>query len=434
MIESISLRDYQIEAVKRLKNGNILCGGVGSGKSRTALAYYHKTQGGYLDPFVPMQQTSVLEPGLLTDANYAAPCDLYIITTARKRDTGEWEDELRTFYLSTDPTQNYYTNTVVIDSWNNIEKYAKVKSAFFIFDEQRVPGYGVWAKAFLKIAKSNKWILLSATPGDKWEDYMAVFIANGFYKNKTEFVNRHIVYDCRTKFPKVVRYEQKGILLRHRRDILVDMDFERETVRECKTVLVDYDTALYKSVYKQSRDEAGNPIRINPFTNEPVKNASELCQCLRRIINEDPRRIEEVRKIVFEKHRCIIFYNFNYELELLRNADWTDADGNVYDIAEWNGQRHQEIPTSEHWIYLVQYSAGSEGWNCLLTDTIIFYSLNYSYRIMEQAAGRIDRMNTPFHRLWYYYIRSAAPIDICINRAIKQKRKFNESAFASKTE
>ena len=170
----ISLRDYQLDAVNRMKNGCILCGGVGSGKSRTALAYYFFQEGGELlnnvcgDNYIPMEDP---------------PKDLYIITTARKRDTKEWEGELSPFLLSTHREVSLYSNKVIVDSWNNIGKYIAVTNAFFIFDEQRVVGSGAWVKAFLKIAKSNEWILLSATPGDTWEDYIPVFIANGFYKS-----------------------------------------------------------------------------------------------------------------------------------------------------------------------------------------------------------------------------------------------------------
>ena len=166
----IQLRDYQLDAVRRMKNGCILCGGVGSGKSRTALAYYYLCEDGEIgtDEYVPMGDP---------------PKDLYIITTARKRDTCEWEGELSPFLLSPNHEVNLYSNKVVIDSWNNIQKYAEVQNAFFIFDEQRVVGTGAWVKAFLRITKANRWILLSATPGDTWQDYIPVFIANGFYKN-----------------------------------------------------------------------------------------------------------------------------------------------------------------------------------------------------------------------------------------------------------
>ncbi len=176
----VNLYDYQLEAVKNMKNGCILCGGVGSGKSITSLVYYYSQQGGQIGAgkYIPMKK----------------PKDLYIITTARKRDTLEWEGELSPFLLSTHEEINFYKNKVVVDSWNNIGKYENVSNAFFIFDEQRVVGYGAWTKAFLKIAKSNKWILLSATPGDTWQDYIPVFIANGFYKNKSQFVRDHIVY------------------------------------------------------------------------------------------------------------------------------------------------------------------------------------------------------------------------------------------------
>ena len=213
----ISLYDYQVEAVKRMKNGCILCGGVGSGKSRTALAYYYLQEGGLLD----------------TEEYYPTgdpPKDLYIITTARKRDTLEWEGELTPFLLTTNPEIHIYQHKVVIDSWNNIKKYADVKGAFFIFDEQRVVGSGKWVKAFLQIAKTNEWILLSATPGDTWQDYIPVFIANGFYRNRTEFIQEHIIYKPHSNFPQIDRYLNTGRLIRLRNSILINMDFRRQTI------------------------------------------------------------------------------------------------------------------------------------------------------------------------------------------------------------
>lgn len=173
----VTLYDYQLDAINRMKIGCILCGGVGSGKSRTSLAFYYRLYGG---------QINTKEYARMTE-----PPDLYIITTARKRDTGEWDEELAHFYMSTDPELDIYEHSVTVDSWNNIEKYVGVKNAFVIFDEQRVVGSGKWVKSFLKIAKENEWILLSATPGDCWTDYIPVFIANGFFRNRTEFNNQH---------------------------------------------------------------------------------------------------------------------------------------------------------------------------------------------------------------------------------------------------
>ena len=400
----ISLYDYQLDAVKRMKNGCILCGGVGSGKSRTSLAYYYKEQGGRLntDTYVSMKQ----------------PRDLYIITTARKRDTLEWEGELTPFLLSTNPEANRYKNTVVVDSWNNIKKYKDVYGAFFIFDEQRVVGSGAWVKAFLRITKRNHWILLSATPGDTWSDYIPVFVANGFYKNKTEFSQRHIVYSRFTKYPKVDRYLETGRLIRLRNDILINMDFKRQTRSHHEDVYVKYDISKYKDVGR---------LRWNPYKNEPIVNAAELCYVWRKIVNTDDSRQMALLEI-FEKHpKIIVFYNFDYELDILKEI----FNETSVDVAEWNGHKHQPIPTSKSWIYLVQYTAGAEGWNCITTDTIVFYSQNYSYKVMQQSAGRIDRLNTPFTDLYYYHLKSRSGIDLAISRAISQKRKFNESGFVS---
>ena len=404
---SVKLFNYQIEAVKKMKNGCILCGGVGSGKSLVALSYYYLQNGG--------------DPSSLTGGDYIPmddpPKDLYIITTARKRDTLEWEGELSPFLLSTHPEINLYHNhKVIVDSWNNIGKYVEVTDAFFIFDEQRVIGSGAWVKSFLKITKTNDWILLSATPGDTWQDYIPVFIANGFYKNRTEFTREHIIYSHFTKFPKIDRYIGTGKLLKLRRSILIDMDFKRETIPHHEDVYVSYNIETYKDVSR---------TRWNPYKNEPIQNAGELCYVWRKIVNSDESRQVAVLEI-FENHpKVIIFYNFDYELEILKNLGY----GSGVKIAEWNGHKHERIPNSKSWVYLVQYSAGCEGWNCITTDTIIFYSQNYSYKVMVQAAGRIDRLNTPYTDLYYYHLKSRSGIDLAISKALKEKKNFNETKF-----
>ena len=405
-MSGISLYDHQADAVKRMRNGCILCGGVGSGKSRTSLAYYYKEQGGIL--------------GTKDYVRMKNPKDLYIITTAQKRDKKEWEGEFGPFLITTNPDVSLYKHKVVVDSWNNIQKYKDVKGAFFIFDEQRVVGTGEWVKSFLKIAEHNDWILLSATPGDTWEDYRPVFIANGFYKNKTEFDREHIVWNPYTKFRQVLRYYNTGRLIRLRERVLIDMDFDRKTVPHHEDVYVQYDISKYK--------DAGR-FRWNPYKNEPILNASELCYVWRRIVNSDESRQMALLEL-YEKHpKMIVFYNFDYELDILKGLYYGDS----VEIAEWNGHKHQPIPSSDRWVYLVQYTAGAEGWNCIKTDTIVFYSQNYSYKVMQQSAGRIDRLNTPYTDLYYYHLKSRSGIDLAISRALKEKKKFNETRYISKS-
>ena len=402
----MELRDYQLEAIGKMKNGCILNGGVGSGKSLTSLSYYYLQNGGSFEflsgkDYIPMPNP---------------PKDLYIITTARKRDTFEWEGEMSHFLLSTHEELNKYDNKVIVDSWNNIQKYKDVEDAFFIFDEQRVVGSGAWVKAFLKIAKQNQWILLSATPGDTWSDYIPVFIANGFYKNKTEFMREHAVFSRFSKYPKIEKYIGTGRLIRQRREILVDMKFERETVQHHYDIYVTYDNKLYKDVMKR---------RWDIWNDEPIVNASGLCYALRKIVNSHESRSTKLLEL-FETHqKMIVFYNFDYELEILKSLYF--GEGVI--VAEWNGHKHEPTPTGNQWVYLVQYTAGAEGWNCITTDTIVFYSLNYSYKIMHQSAGRIDRLNTPYKDLHYYYLKSRSGIDLAIERALNDKRKFNESSF-----
>lgn len=383
--------------------GCILNGGVGSGKSRTALYYYFQLHGGYKEgvDYVPMKN----------------PRDLYIITTARKRDELDWVKEMIPFLMNPDPELNYYKNKIVIDSWNNITKYHDVKDAFFIFDEDRVTGNGVWVTTFRAIAKRNEWIILSATPGDTYMDYLPVFLANGFFKNKSEFLREHVVYSPYIKnYPKIDRYIGTQRLDRLKNRILIDMDFSRHTVPHHEDVYVSYDIPLYKDTIRN---------RWDPFKNEPIQQAAGLCYVLRKIVNSDQSRQVALLEL-FEKHpRLIVFYNFDYERDILLNLHY----GDDVEIAEWTGHKHQPIPDSKRWVYLCQYTSACEGWNCVVTDAIVFFSQNYSYKIVAQAFGRIDRLNTPFIDLYYYHLKSRSGIDLAISKALKDKKTFNERRF-----
>ena len=396
------LYDFQMEAIKKAFNGCIFNGGVGSGKSRTGLFYYFKEQGGWIEgsDYTPMKN----------------PKDLYILTTAMKRDKKEWDGELAWYRLSTNPEENYYDNKVVVDSWNNIKKYTDVTGSFFIFDEDKVCGSGAWVKAFLKIAKNNNWIILSATSGDVWMDYWAVFVANGFYKNKTEFQREHVVYSRYTKYPQIERYLNTQRLERLRNRILIDMTFRRHTKPHHEDVYCNYNIPFYKEVFKK---------RWDPFKDEPVQQASSLCYILRRIVNSDESRQVTLLELLEDHPKSIIFYNFDYERDILLNLGY--AEGTK--IAEWSGHAHQPVPTGGKWVYLVQYTAGCEGWNTITTDTIIFFSQNYSYKVMTQAAGRIDRLNTKFIDLYYYHLKSRSGIDLAISKALKEKKQFNETRW-----
>ena len=391
------LYDYQLEALSKLRNGNILVGGVGSGKSRTAIAYYIRSVGGDMEGACGVPEGSPI---------------LYIITTARKRDDREWDFDLAAFGLSVG-------EGVVVDSWNNVRKYSNVMGGFFLFDEQRVAGSGTWVRSFLRISRRNRWILLTATPGDSWSDYIPVFVANGFYRNKTEFLQRHAVWNRYTKYPKVDRWIEEYRLRQLRDSITVHMNYRTKNHIHKQDVLVNYNEELYKQIWKD---------RWNPYTSLPIENVSELCYTVRKIVNSDSSRISALTGIFEEHPKLIVFYNYDYELEDLKYF----AEGMAIKYAEYNGHVHQPVPNGNEWLYFVNYMAGAEAWNCITTDSMVFYSLSYSYKTMTQAAGRIDRNNTPFSDLYYFYLRSKAPIDLGISRTLKYKKDFNAKDFVGK--
>ena len=414
----IELHPHQVEGVAKMQNGCILYGGVGVGKTITSLAYYvTRVCGGELNKQKTMK----------------TPKDVYVITTAKVRDDKGFELTAAQMGIFNDPGLSLDGVKITVDSWNNLHKYVEVKDAFFIFDEQRVVGYGAWSRAFIKVAKSNEWILLSATPGDTWLDYIPVFIANGWYKHKTDFLDQHVIWTPRVKYPKVLRYQNVGKLVRYRNQILVHMPLDRHTKRHPVDIWCDYDAEMFERVTKK---------RWHVYEQRPLRDVAELFIVMRKVVNSDSSRTQAIQKLLGQHPKLIVFYNFDYELEMLRSLgeslsmDSTSlstdstrsevgSDGG-FAIAEWNGHNHQPVPTTDSWLYLVQYRAGAEGWNCIETDAIVFFSQTYSYRDWWQAHGRIDRINTPFTDLWYYHLVSRSIIDKAIRKALKAKKTFNE--------
>lgn len=408
------LYDYQINALNRIKNGSVICGDVGSGKSIVGLAYYLKNNG----CIISNGKDNTMQDKIVQD-RWCVSQNLYIITTAKKRDSHEWDKECARFLLSCDPEANIGNQKIIIDSWNNIKKYETVQNGFFIFDEQRLVGSGVWVKAFLNIAKHNEWILLTATPGDKWSDYIPIFIANGFYRNRAEFERLHIVYDRYSKFPKINKYAGVNKLINIKNNILVPMPCKKPAEANVEIKTHRYNKERYKEIISKRWDYEKE---------EPIATIGRCLYLARKVCNTDVEKMMRFGTILNHHPKIIVFYNFDYELEDLRDY-LTNLN---YPFAEWNGHKHQEIPEGDQWVYLVQYSSGCEGWNCVQTDTMIFYSLNYSYKIMYQAAGRIHRINTPYKYLNYYILKSDSPADNIIIEALKNKEEFNDSRFADR--
>lgn len=393
----MELYGHQIKALKKMHNGCCLCGETGSGKSLTALAYYHLSCGGTLKI-----------DGKGRFGRMKKPRPLYIITTPKKRDDGDWVMECTKIACGED---------VIVDSWNNIKKYRNITGAFFIFDEQRVSGKGVWAKTFIRIARRNQWILLSATPGDDWEDYIPLFVANNFYMSRSEMLAKHAIYAPFRNFPQIIGWVDKEVLEGYRDRVLVPMPMAKSTVPNHIDIYCSWDKVKYKTIWRD---------RWDPYENKPIKETGKLFYLIRRCTNESQDRIDKCKELILRHPRVIIFYNFVFELDILMGLR-KELFG--YRFAQWNGDKHQPIPKSKKWVYLVQYNSGAEGWNCVETDTLIFYSQSYSYKQMIQAAGRIDRLNTKYKILYYYHLLSKSPIDKGIRRALENKKNFNEKAF-----
>lgn len=385
----VKLRKEQETALKNLSNGKVLYGGVGSGKSLTALAYYIQNE---------------------------APKSIYVITTAQKRNKLEWEGEAAHFgigRLESVPG----LGRINVDSWHSIQNYTEVEDAFFIFDEQKLIGSGAWVKAFYKIAAKNNWILLSATPGDNWLEYAPIFIANGLYKNLTEFKRNHVVYAPYKRYPIVVGYLGLDTLEKYRNMLLVELPYLKDNVRHTEFIDVSYDKELMDLALRK---------RWHVYEDRPIVDVAELFRVMREINNTDPSRLETIKRILQYHPKLVVFYRNNFELEILRTL------GENYTIAEMNGHKKDPLPDTDSWVYLVQYTSGAEGWNCTQTNAMVFYSLIGSYRTFEQAQGRIDRMNSPVKDLYYYVLVADSKIDRSLRDHLERKELFNERIWAVK--
>lgn len=375
------LRPAQRDAVDRMHDGCVLLGRTGSGKTMTALGYWLK---------VHAQQ------------------DLYVVTTPAKRDAMEWEGDSAKLGQYLPPER--------VVSWNKIKDFEYLESAFVVFDEQRVSGSGKWVKSFLKIAKRNDWILLSATPGDVWIDWLPLFIANGFYRTRTQFTDRHVIWDPHTRYPRIKRYIEEDRLERCQEAICVYLASPNPISRMVHDELVSYDSRKYAEVTRK---------RWNPFEVRPMMDAGELCRVQRRIVLENVCREEALERLLKGHPRALVFYSYNYELEAIKAV--CERLGRSY--GQRNGHRHDPVPVSkEPWVYIVQYQS-ADAWNCISTNIAILYSLPYSWRQQEQAMGRIDRMNTPFDELHYYRLMTDSTIDNAILACLDRKETFNERVY-----
>lgn len=388
-------RPHQRDAIRKISNGNVVVGATGSGKSLVGLVYYY---------------TNILEGSVEPFRKPTKSVSLYIITTATKRDSLDWNSECAEFALSTNQEASVNGIKVVIDSWNNIKKYKDIRGGFFLFDEQKTTGYKRWSKIFIRIAKNNRWILITATPSDRWMDLLSVFIANGFYKNKRDFVNQHVTYNPYVKYPSITGYRNVNKLRILKKRIFVIIDYQSPSIIENKVISVDYDVDALTQIEK---------TEWNPFTDSPIINLSEFASVLRRSLNSHPSRINEAIRIRNTVKKLIVFYNFNFELEILKHGY------SGIKIGELNGHRHDALPVGSDWVYLVQYNSGNEAWECFTTNHMLFYSLNYSFRIMTQAKGRINRLTSGFNYMYYYYLVSNHWLDKGIQKALNKKRDFN---------
>jgi len=383
----LELMPHQKDAVESLAPGKILWGGVGSGKSLTVLHYYLKDH---------------------SDKR------LIVITTAKKRDSLDWQKEATRLNIGIERSLAV-RDVLTVDSWNNIGSYTDVQDCFFVFDEQRAVGTGAWVKSFLKIAKKNDWVLLSATPGDTWLDYVPVFVANGLYRNVSQFRDEHVVYEPFRHFPKIKEFKNVAVLEKYRNMLLVEMKYERDVKRTTVEVECGYDEKAFRRVWVD---------RWHIFEDRPITDVAEMFRVARIVDNSDPSRLRAVREILKEHPRIIVFYSWDFELDILRNL------ASEYPYAEWNGKKHQAIPETDSWVYVVHYTSGSEGWNCTETDTIVHYSLTYSYKNWKQSKGRTDRLDSPFDELFYFELASNSPVSRAVRRSLGSKKSFNERAWA----
>lgn len=404
----MQLYEFQKKAVKALLDGKKLCiATMGAGKGSISLNWAH-AQG---------------KPNVL------------VITTASKRDVktaeglNDFENEADAWF----PEWRKSLSSFQVVSWQGLAKWVNanflhLKDYAIIADEIACMKAGVSSqrgKAFLKITnQTDCWTGYTGTPGDRWIDMHAYFVATHKVKNKTEFLKRFCQMQTFRGFPEIIGYNRTDILRGWWREIADTVDtseMTRQLPAETHKVINFPAPTGYKKCVQ---------TRIHPTTGDFMDTTGKVTATLRQMCSSGlkMRWVSDFVENLGE--RAVIFYNFIEEGNLLEE---TIKKALPEGAKVWRVDgSHHDVPTAEtcgeHDIVITQWAAGAMGLNLQFMNHWISLSPNYSYSISTQARGRIKRIGQEKH-MNFWYLMCEDTIEEDVYKCLRNKSDFAEDTW-----
>lgn len=389
----------QLEILKQIKDYSLLPLGTATGKTLIALHYYINN---HLDK------------------------PLVIYCPLAKYLEGGWVSE----FNSLKSKYNLITKDITVVPYSQINKYAVADNSFVILDEAHYVKNPMAkrSKAIREILNNKPFIMLSATPGTKVEDYCHYLMLWNKFKYKTHFENEFLIKDSlmlgSRKIPVVKGYKN----LDKFSSILKQHSTSRLTVNDIVELpeLILKDVSLTPS--KEYKDIKKN--RILKLDNDVIllDTQIKLCTYLRQYVSPK-EKISHLEDIVSEckqlNENLLIFYNFKSELreiEKIVKIDYLiNGDVKIFPSKE-------DFKNLNSKITVVQIRAGGTGIELQYNSQVLFYSPTYSYQDYEQALGRAYRPGQN-KKVLVRRFNTINTIEADVWEAIKNKKDFDEKMW-----
>lgn len=391
------LYNFQRQLLNSIEENYIIAADTGTGKTMMAIHHYLKHNTG--------------EP-------------LLILAPPQKIKEGGWQREL-------DFVASHYNIEIPYDiiSYGVLSKrWKEYKDWFLVMDEchyvknptsQR-------GKAAINLTKqSTNFLLLSATPSSNgWGDTIAYMIMFGYYKNKTQFLKEHAVYNR-------IDYGNGpvNVVSDYRDQEKLQKLYQSFSIKLAKEDCLDLPPLVFEKVHFKPSKEYNIIKKDRVLGEELFDNISKLQHGLRFYANQADKLKYTEMLLEGTEENVIIFYNYKQENEELKKI----AKKLKKKVFEVSGSK-TNLPDKEKWtslknsVTIVQYQAGAAGIELQYANIVIFHTPTYSYQDYEQALGRAYRNGQTKKVTVYQYITKNT-IETSIYQALAAKKDFTEELF-----
>lgn len=362
---------------------------------------------------------------------YSYPLDLIIIAPAVKVKEGGWDREIKFVFNELGLEMPKYE----VVSYSKLKKYV-AKKGHYIFDEchyikNSTSLRGKISKELVK-KYATCFSLLSATPASKWEEWCNYFILWGICKNKTEFYKRYVVMGRQRygsiEFNTVVGYQNTELLKEH----IKRRTSKKYTVNdmvEMPDLIEQYIEFKCSSEYKKIKNDRimesnGSIIKLDTIsklysTLRQQANITDKLEYLEYIINSN------------EEDNVLIFYNFNYEKDMIINylkSKKIKVDYIINGVTK-NYPIKENFELINNTVTLVQIQAGGTGIELTYINKVVYFSPTYSYQDYIQSIGRAYR-NGQENKVLVYKFKVLNSIETDIWECLERKEDFNERLYS----